>query len=393
MGRRRFLRRFLMDGLSEAMTNACLRGATAANRALLHAGIEDAVAPNPEYTTKPDSKGADIICETHVHGGVKHFTSSARLITEERCLKFSALRNLLEFIFACDPVDGTTPGCKHLISFSGCQLVRDVITAAESVPRWVGSHGAPATVTGASISLCAFHNGRPVAAVIIELISQDLILACELGIWIVHLGLRQALDRSDEIDLGWVLEHGREVEFQPHAWRHPHGERRQRFVTYLGKPTYVENLANTGLLRHTELERFPTTDTPGPPRPLYLSTLHDREGPACVDLVLSNRERISEWAPWLVFASFARHYGKPVLTCYEVTPPVQSSDGTPMPQPASDSIFQVDDNGLARFDFSRIAALPNPSLYRASVGLGDADNDWLRYTMQRHSYRELTFAA
>ena len=375
---------YIMEGLREALTNACIRGATAANRALLHAGIEDAVASTPEYTTKPDSKVADVICETHVRGGAKHFSSSAWLVTEERCQQFGTRRNrLTEFGFASDPVDGTTPGCNHLVSFSGCRLVRDVITAAESVPRWVSNHGSPATVTGASISLCAFQDGRPVAAVIVELISQDLILACELGIRIAHLDLRTALDRSDEIDLGWVMQHSHEVEFRPHGWRHPCGERRQRFVTYLGKPQYTEHLAGTGLLRHTELERFPTTDTPGPPRPLYLSTLHDRQGPACVDFVMSNRERISEWAPWAAFASFARHHGKPILTCYEVMPP----------QSASDSLFQVDEDGITCFNFSRLSALPNPSLYRVSVLVAPVDNEWLRYAMQCHNYRELRFVA
>ncbi len=389
-------RPYNMEGLKEGLTNACIKGAMAANRALLYAGIEDAVAPNPEYTTKPDSTGADIICETHVHGGAKHFSSSAWLITEERCAQLGTGRSRpTEFGFTSDPVDGTKPTCKHLLDASGCRLVRDVIVAPESVPRWVSHHGSPATVTGASISLGAFHDGRPVAAAIVELISQDLVLACELGVWMAHLDRRAALDRSDEIDLGWVLQHGREVQFHPYGWRHGSGERRQRFVTYLGKPQYQEHLANTGLLRHTELERFPTNVTPGPPRPLYLSTLHDRQGPARVDFVLSNRERISEWATWPVFASFARHQGKPVLTFYEVTPPqpAATAAGAPMPPPASDSCFEVDEDGIARFDFSRIARLPNPSLYRASVVVAPADNDWLRYTMQRHGYRELRFVA
>jgi hypothetical protein len=101
---------------------------------------------------------------------------------------------------------------------------------------------------------------------------------------------------------------------------------------------------------------------------------------------------VSEWAGWTAFVSFARCNGKPCLACYELTPPPASTpDGTPPPE--SDSLFQVGEDGLARFDFTELTKLPNPSLYRAWVAVAAAGNDWLRHTMQRHGYRELTFAA
>jgi hypothetical protein len=138
----------------------------------------------------------------------------------------------------------------------------------------------------------------------------------------------------------------------------------------------------------------------GPLRPLYLSTLHpekDRPG-----FILSNGEKLGEWAHWLTFSRFGKKpqdEGETALSLHEIfgeksnirdqvlmspTPPYSLFRHLNEREGGHDSKAYILDVGF----FPRF---PMPSRIRSTLLLAPVENEWITNRLTYHGYRQIRF--
>jgi hypothetical protein len=172
----------------------------------------------------------------------------------------------------------------------------------------------------------------------------------------------------------------------------------RKFVTFLGKEGYRENLVASRLVDEKVLETMLHYGLPGGPlRVLYLSGLQATKPSEQVGFILANGEKIGEWIHWLPFVRFARDHhdaSVPALRLFEVyqdrpgtkdgvlmaTPPIYSPF---QPYSENDSRMVIDVNGLSRY--------PNPSKVRATLIVAPHDNRMATRAVSQYGYRHIVF--
>ena len=165
---------------------------------------------------------------------------------------------------------------------------------------------------------------------------------------------------------------------------------RALYLTFLGKTGYRENL-NDSMLFVQKPDEFVHhySDTPGPPRVIFLSELQQGHGP--MGFVMSNGEKIGEWMHWLPFIKYARNSnGGQALRVFEITAerPWIKNEMLMSTSPAY-SIF-YDDGQKAYLDISRLRHYKRPNQFRCMIVVLPYDNERIIYVLQQHQYREVT---
>ncbi|MDD5294997.1 MAG: hypothetical protein PHP21_03720, partial [Patescibacteria group bacterium] len=163
----------------------------------------------------------------------------------------------------------------------------------------------------------------------------------------------------------------------------------KRFVTFLGKSGYRENLDDSMLFVENPDSFIHHKTPPGPPRVLYLSEFQKSYKP--VGFVLSNGEKIGEWLPWLPFVKFARNgNGYPALRIFEIyLERPWTKYGMLMSPPPAYSLFC--ENGEESYlDMSRLRNFDRPSQFRSMLVVLPIDNERIIHVLCQHKYREVT---
>ena len=223
-------------------------------------------------------------------------------------------------VFICDPTDRSNQLKEFLNSFPRNAKIGEILGDTESVKKWEEKFDFPVSITGATSAISCVRRGVPIFAVIVNYITQELIVSCAAGNRILKLPNA----RPKVVDLEYVRLNGTRLTF--------HGidgvKSMRRFVTFLGdagKAGYEENFAGSGLLGEHDMspegrqELLHYGKPGGPSRVLYLSSI--QSDLKHVGFILANGEKIGEWIHWLPFVQFARSENddsQPALILYEV---------------------------------------------------------------------------
>jgi hypothetical protein len=248
----------------------------------------------------------------------------------------------------------------------------------------------PAVITGATSALTCVAEGRVVCSVIGNLITKEIILSCEQGVYLLDLStkgnIRFLLDDisvcSKKIDFPGPLVNGATVNGN---------EVFKKFVTFTGKEGYREHFDSSKIILGKDgMDKHLYHKEPGgPSRVAYLSSLN--AGQPTVGFVLYNGEKITEWSHGLAMVKYAKdNEGQRLLRIYEVyTKPLMEKNGIPMSATPDLSIFR-ERPVIGKFmDINKISQFRNPSHLRAMIIICHRDNLWLTTVMKQKDFREI----
>ena len=387
--------------LEESFANQTIYSVLEAYFQLSMASISQAVEATTLYG-KNDCLGMDAIGENVISQTLHNFDVNSVLITEESSDSLSSKFSknygdqLPPTIYIADPIDRSSQLREFLeTSTDRSKTVGDFLTRESTIDEWEKHFGDPASITGASIALSCVRRGAPICSAIVNIISQELFVACRSGVFRFALPHYRKLQPS-LIHLGNVVHCGETLKFRSFEDTQQNFEGARHFVTFTGsseKQGYGENLIESGLLTKKEIDEYLAYDRPGGPlRILYLTSIQPVN--KSIGLIISNGEKIGEWVHWLPFF----RYGKPggvtqsplcLFEIYYERPLVK--DGTLMATPPMYSIFRADPDRLASINFDRIKEFEHPRLIRSMLLVMPPSNYWAITKARNCHSRELVF--
>lgn len=381
-----------MFGIEKSYCNAMLTALLDANQSLLETSLDEAVeASYVKY--KGDTLGLDQVPENAVARALTEFDQYAVLLTEECGEEANplarrsavAIRGPRTF-FVCDPCDGSAQLSAFLrVQGNGRSRVADVLKSEASLTAWEEKFAAPVLVTGANAAITCVRRGLPIAAVMLNYVTQTITVACSAGMYTAAVP-----DGDVRVGLDDLKEATRLL------FPNTHRSRSRWFAAFMGKPErgYPQNFAMTKLAAGNEARSYLHYDRPGgPSRILYLS---DRQ-PAdhAVGFIVANGEKISEWIHWLPFIRYAKREddrGANALRIFEITQEGSNlRDGYLMMPTEPYSIFSNVENDGTVINVDRLGNFANPSKYRATLLVTPATNKWAISRAYQCGYRELVF--
>ena len=389
-----------MQGVEIGHCDAAIKAALAANYTLLDSTVEDVLQPVDTYGKK-DTLSLDARPEIDIVQIMRAHDDNSVVITEEigqkgkLNLTHTHDPRALRTVYICDPTDRSL----YLKKFLAAELqknnkvktakVSDVVSHPEAISDWEQLAGSPASITGAFCALSCIRHAVPIFSVLLNYITQDLFVSCSAG----NYSLRIPLDRP-RIDLGYVKANGTKLVFP--TVRRAFNDDARRFVTFVGKEGYKENLLDSKLMSEAELDKLLHYPEPGgPSRILYLSSLQPKDKP--IGLILANGEKIGEWIHWLPWIRFARKeddQGEAALILFEFyrKDQLRIKDGVLMSTPPFYSIFKrIDSSGRMLVDIARFSDFDNPSKIRASLIACPTGNTWATGLVEQSGYRSIEF--
>ncbi len=385
-----------MQGVEISHLNAAIKAVLMAYYDLMHTTVEDALRPVDAYGKK-DTLGMDAGPEITICEQLNRYDSGAVVITEEAGLKGINFNDTFRpsepetfrTVFISDPTDRSNQLKEFLAQFPKEMKIGDIFGKPDNITKWEEKFSNPASITGASSAISCVRRGVPIFAVIVNYITQELLVSCAAGNKILKL----PDERPDLIDLDYVRKNG-EVLLFPNI----DGQitSMQRFVTFLGdigKIGYRENFIDSGFMNEEQMKKFLHYGKPGgPSRALYLSSIQPRTIP--IGFILANGEKISEWIHWLSFVRFAHSLNddsQPALILYEVFQDRPwTKEGVLMSTPPNYSVFR-EYNGKMYIDTSWLLKMPNPSKLRSTIIIAPYDNRWAVRASSQFGYRPIKF--
>ena len=384
-----------MQGVEKSHLNAAIVAGLTAFYDLMHSTVDDALRKIAAYGKK-DTLGMDagpeiIICEE-----LARYDAGSVVITEEIGSKGIGASNdtfrpnepqTFRTVFISDPMDRSNQLKAFLAGFPKEMRIDAIFGNPDIEKKWEAEFGAPASITGATSAISCVRRGVPIFSMIINCITQEMIVSCAAGIRVIKLP-----KEGQVIDLKYVLTHGKELFFHNIDGR----KCMRRFVTFLGdvgKLGYRENFLDSGFMDESQMKECLHYDKPGgPSRILYLSSLQPHQTP--VGFVLANGEKIGEWIHWLSFVQFARSQhddSQPALILYEVFQDRPwTKEGVLMATPPNYSVFR-EYVGKLYIDTSWLLRMPNPSKLRSTLIIAPFDNRWVVRFSSQSGYRPIKF--
>ncbi len=300
---------------------------------------------------KADTYGLDAIPEEVVKQEVNDYDGDIVLITEETGKMYSGEKGLesTQTILICDPTDRSIKMREFLQQLIdedpdvGARTVENVFL--EYRERWKDRFGNP-TISGASASVTAIRDRQILFNVMVNYVTGELFVADSMG-------PRRILIKDESGE-----EHGNDVRFRSAA------KASGKFVTFLGKSGYAENLTKSGLgLQEGDC---PDPWTGGPLRILHLSDLGDGD----VSFIMSNGEKVCEWIGWLAWVKFARdpwQLDEDSLWAFRLFFECPRTKELVLVAPAPHYSIFAEEEGITRVDLQRMFQLPDPSHYRETI--------------------------
>jgi len=390
-----------MVGIEEAYCNTVIEALLLANYAVLESTITDALQVTSVWG-KGDTLGLDAIPEITVLECLKSFDQYAILLTEEVGEDANPLAETgtdnhrgARTFFICEPTDRSAQLKDYLQRFKSDETpalkIADVLKRPEARQEWESSYGRPCSITGAFSAITCVRRGLPICTALLNYITQELFVACSAGIYRMNLPPHHDIASWQRIDFRRVQANGTAIHFRQIGPEHA-----KRFVTFLSKQIYRQNLLDSKLIRESDLVTDLHYDKPGgPSRVLYLSELQPEECP--IGFIVANGERIGEWIHWLAFCRFAispNDLRKTALRIYEVSVDRPwTKDGILMSPSPPYSIFKVLD-GVYRMviiDVDRLGTFPNPSRYRGMLLVTISSNQWAIQLVRQYGHRAIDF--
>lgn len=389
-----------MLGKNESYCNACISALMRANISLTNTPVAD-LLERVKYG-KADTYAFDAAAEIQIQQTLLSYDSRAALITEE--LGQSLLRSWPVYsdfenhpaVFLCDPADRSD----HLVKFLEALKVdqeHGMVKLGEYVDGqqsglWEKIGDSPASITGATAAISCIRQGQVIFSVIINYITQELIVACPDGVKLIKLGYYKDL-KGRVLTLEEVMSEGVTINF-PAIHPTSQWDNFKFFTAFLGserKKGYAENLHDSRILSGVDREAFVRMREPGgPARILFLSSLQPKDQP--MGFILANGEKITEWIHWLPFIRFSKHGDARELRVFEVSQDRPwTKDGILMATSETYSVFQRCHKGRLAFDINFLRRFSNPSQYRSTLIVAPSNNEWVSQQAQQKGYREILF--
>ena len=385
-----------MQGVEISHLNAAITAALKAYYDFRHSTVEDALRPIDSYGKK-DTLGMDAGPEITICEELGRYDAGAVVITEEIGSKGLYLSDTFRpsdpqtfrTVFVSDPTDRSNQLKQFLANFPKDRRIGDILEEPTTATKWEEKYSAPVSITGATSAISCIRRGVPIFSVIVNYLSQELMVSCAAGNKILKL----PSERPDLVDLNYVRMNGEPITFPEIDGGMAN---MRRFVTFLGdtgKAGYRENFIDSGLVSEDKIPEFLHYDKPGgPSRALYLSSLQQRS--KTIGFVLANGEKISEWIHWLAFVQFARSQSddsQPALILYEVFQDRPwTKEGVLMSTPPNYSVFR-EYGGKMFIDTSWLLRMPNPSKLRSTLIVAPYDNRWAVRSSSQSGYRTIKF--
>lgn len=385
-----------MDGIEQSLCNAATDAITAAYYAFMKSKVDAAVGSIVQYG-KGDTLGLDAMPEITIVKRLQDFDRRAVIITEETgsaIIKSSIHEpdpERFRTVFISDPTDRSTQMKAFLSNYAGRgKTVQEVIHMKTAPKIWEKEFGTPASITGCSSAITCIRRGTPIFSVMVNYLTEQLIVACSAGVFEMKLDEKKVF-----VDLDKIRKEGRPVHFRSIDPKDL--EIAQRFVTFVGKSGYSENLRDSKLMDDDEIKRGLHYNIPGGPlRVLYLSNFQPQNRP--IGFVLANGEKIGEWVHWLPYIRFARldsDFSSPALELFEVFQDrPHTKEGILMSTSPAYSIFRTLEEGHRNktiIDVSKFPDFVNPSYIRSTLIVAPRDNDWATSVVNQHGYRKIEF--
>ena len=390
-----------MVGIEEAYCNTVIKALLLANYALLETTIIDALQRTSIWG-KGDTLGLDAIPEIAILECLRSFDQYAIMLSEETGKQGNPLAKTspqshrgVRTFFICDPTDRSAQLSDYLRKFNSdddpSRKVAEALKQPEHLKEWETAHSGPCSITGALSAITCVRRGLPICSAFLNYITQELFVACSAGLYHMTIPQHDDIDSWQSIDFQRVQSSGEALHFRqvgPEHWR--------RFVTFLGKEDYKENLLGTKFINERSIAMDLHYDKPGgPSRVLYLSELQPEDRP--IGFILANGEKIGEWIHWFAFCRFAispNDLRKPALRLYEIFEDrPYMKDGILMSPSPAYSIFKVIDpvNKKVVIDVDRLEDFPNPSRYRGMLLLAISSNQTASGNAMQHGHRAIEF--
>lgn len=391
----------LMFGIEEAYCDTLIRALLLANYALLEATIIDALQRTSVWG-EADTLGLDAIPEIAILECLRSFDQYAIMLSDESGKDGNPLamtdpesQGRSRTFFVCDPADRSAQLSDYLLRFNRDQDPSRKVAEALKHPQcrtdWETAFTGPCSITGALSAITCVRRGIPICSALLNYITQELFVACSAGVYRMAIPAHDDIESWQTIDFRRVQSCGKALHFRqagPEHWK--------RFVTFLGKEGYKDNLLGSKFINERTILGDLHYDQPGgPSRVLYLSELQPNDH--AVGFILANGEKIGEWIHWFAFCRFAispNDIRQPALRLYEISEErPYTKDGILMSPPPAYSIFRMADSLNRKFilDVDRLEGLANPSLYRGMLLVAASSNQTVLKNAKQHSHRLIEF--
>lgn len=309
--------------------------------------IECNFAVQPVGSGKSDTYGLDAIPEEAIKMEVENYDHDIVLVTEETGKMYSGELGLepTQTVLICDPTDRSVKMREFLqkriedVPDAGHMSVSDAFDKFRK--RWIDEFGNPA-ISGAAASITAIRDARILFNVMVNYVTGDLFISDSVGTHQRKIGKK----------------HSQEITFS--------SERRKssKFMTFLGKKGYTENLqkCNLGLKSQDCIDHW----TGGPLRIVDLSSIGNTD----VSFIMSNGEKVCEWIGWLSWVKYARDPAQGderALRAFRLFFESPRTRELVLVAPGPHySIFSEGD-GETRVNLDRMFQLADPSHYRETI--------------------------
>lgn len=385
-----------MSGKNDVYCDACVEALMLANISLTQMRVSDLLKKTPYG--KSDTYAFDAVSEIQIRGCLGGFDPDSVLVTEElgqNFLDFWPSFSDITFhpsVFFCDPTDRSSYLVKFLQAMEqeyGNEKFGAIITDENALEHWEKIADGPASITGSTAAITCVRRGRIIFSVILNYITQEIVVACSSGIVVMKLDNYNALKRNRPKSAE-ILRDGNSIGFNPVSPESP-WDNSKYFTTFLGsahKTGYAENIRDSGILSDDDVKHFVRHREPGgPARVLYLSSLQPIEEP--MGFVLANGEKITEWIHWVPFVRFAKHGDRKALRLFEISQERPwTKEGILMATSPIYSVFHQFD-GVVALDVNFLRRFPNPSRYRSTLIVAPFDNEWVNHLTQQLCHREI----
>lgn len=386
-----------MEGNERGYCNECIVAGIQGFNLLMQSTADEALSLVPYG--KGDTLGFDGTLEYVIAKAIREYDSDAIFTTEETDEESSKKwpsdpnPNFHPKIIISDPLDRSSFFKKFLEELSKdgkkFEKIKDLISENNSKKIWEDVVAEkPASITGATSAITLISKGKPIFSSIINLITKEIFVACDMGIVMMKLPIKDGLV-DKKIDLDYIFKNGNSLTFPSSREMCLQPDNYNAFVTFLGKTGYPENFRESKIIREDYNEFLHHSKPGGPSRIYYLSNMQKKFGP--IGFILANGEKIIEWVHWLPVVRYARNsQGNPALKINEIfVKSPGSKDGILMAATKSDySIFNCQDKG-GYLDLSRIKNFERPSRFRATIVVTQADNLRINSILGLHNYRDI----
>jgi len=385
-----------MQGVEISHLNAAIAAALKAYYDFRNSTVEDALRPISRYG-KRDTLGMDAGPEITICQELTKYDAGAVVVTEEigsQGLQISdSFRSndpqTFRTVFISDPTDRSNQLKAFLVEFPKDTTIGKIMGNPEVIKKWEKKNSNPASITGSTSAISCVRRGLPIFSVIVNYITQQLIISCAAGNRVVDLPEK----RPQLVDFNYVYAKGTKIIF-PNV--EDESISMQKFVTFLGdtgKVGYSENFRDSDLINEKEKEDFLHYGIPGgPSRILYLSAFQPKNKQ--IGFILYNGEKIGEWIHCLSFIRFAKNHtdeSQPALMIYEISQNRPwTKEGVLMSTPPNYSVFRKY-NDKMYIDTSWLLKMPNPSQLRSTLIIAPHNNRWAVRSSSQLGYRPLVF--